>query len=352
MTWTTGRDGGVLAAEMEALATLAVLMAAPLEVLVVRQMAATLLNTYLGLRSGRQVLAGLVKRGDGETIHAVIWLSDLRGFAALSEKLPRDDLIALLNVHFERLSGPIRAFGGEVLKFMGDGLLAIFPIGEAGQGATPATAAVRAARSAITSMRQLNEGRRADRKPQLRFGVALHVGDVHYGNIGSPDRLDFTAIGPAVNLASRLERLCKRLRCPVLMSGDFAGLWGDEAVALGRRKLRGLAEPVDLYTLPELAPIAPAGRASASSPSRKSRIMAAISFVLTSQSQCPQSASSTKRPLLIWDRARCVGSQISSRAHNTRTGCSRLDRRAAISCSKTARWAHHDRSKSSTESAA
>jgi adenylate cyclase len=261
MTWTTGRDGGFLAAEMEALATLAVLMAAPLEVLVVRQMAATLLNTYLGLRSGRQVLAGLVKRGDGETIHAVIWLSDLRGFAALSEKLPRDDLIALLNVHFERLSGPIRAFGGEVLKFMGDGLLAIFPIGEAGQGATPATAAVRAARSAITSMRQLNEGRRADRKPQLRFGVALHVGDVHYGNIGSPDRLDFTAIGPAVNLASRLERLCKRLRCPVLMSGDFAGLWGDEAVALGRRKLRGLAEPVDLYTLPELAPIAPAGRA-------------------------------------------------------------------------------------------
>ncbi len=257
VTWTADRLGGFTPAETEALATLAALMAAPLEVLVAREMATTLLNTYLGPRSGRQVLSGRVRRGDGETIHAVIWLSDLRGFAALSEKLSRDDLIALLNAHFERLAGPIRAFGGEVLKFMGDGLLAIFPIADANEGAGPATAAVRAARSALTSMRQFNEGRRRARQTQLRFGLALHVGDVHYGNIGSPDRLDFTAIGPAVNLASRMERLTKRLRCPVLLSGDFVHRWDAGAVLLGSRKLRGIAEPVDLYTLPEFAPNKP-----------------------------------------------------------------------------------------------
>ena len=254
VTWAAERVGGFTPDETAALATLAAFMAAPLEVLVAREVATTLLNTYLGPRSGRQVLSGRVRRGDGETIHAVIWLSDLRGFAALSETLPRDELIALLNAHFERLAGPIRAFGGEVLKFMGDGLLAIFPIADANECAGRATAAVRAARSALTSIRQLNEGRRAARRSQLRFGVALHIGDVHYGNIGSPDRLDFTAIGPAVNLASRMERLTKRLRCPVVLSGDFARQWDGEAVLLGSRKLRGIAEPVDLYTLPELAP--------------------------------------------------------------------------------------------------
>ena len=231
------------------------LLAAPLEILVARQTASTLLTTYLGRRSGGRVLAGAVRRGDGETINAVLWYSDLRGFTALSEHLPRDQIIALLNAHFERLAAPIKAFGGEVLKFMGDGLLAIFPTETVGATAA-CDQALKAARGARAGMAALNSERVAGGDPALVFGLALHLGDVMYGNIGAPDRLDFTVIGPTVNLASRLEALCKQLDCPVLTSAAFADACGEALAPLGSHALPDIPRPQRVYTLSELAPSA------------------------------------------------------------------------------------------------
>jgi adenylate cyclase len=229
----------------------AALLATPLEIVVTRQTAATLLATYLGRRSGARVLAGAVQRGDGETIHAVLWYSDLRGFTALSESLPRDRVIALLNAHFERLAAPIKAFGGEVLKFMGDGLLAIFPT-EPGGAAQACDRALRAARGARAGMAALNSERMAGGESPLAFGLALHLGDVMHGNIGAPDRLDFTVIGPAVNFVSRLEALCKRLDRPVLVSAEFAAACVEALEPIGSYPLPGIAQQAEIFTLAEL----------------------------------------------------------------------------------------------------
>jgi adenylate cyclase len=227
------------------------LLAGPLEILVTRQTAATLMETYLGRRSGARVLAGAVQRGDGETINAVLWCSDLRGFTTLSESLPADRVIALLNAHFERLAAPIKAFGGEVLKFMGDGLLAIFPT-EAAGASLACDRALKAARGARAGMAALNGERRASGESALEFGLALHLGDVMYGNIGAPDRLDFTVIGPTVNLASRLGALCKQLDCPVLASAAFARACSEPLEALGAYPLPGIGQPAEVFTLSEL----------------------------------------------------------------------------------------------------
>ena len=229
----------------------ALLLAMPLETVVTRQTAATLLATYLGRRSGARVLAGAIQRGDGETIHAVLWYSDLRGFTALSESLPRDRLIALLNAHFERLAAPIKAFGGEVLKFMGDGLLAIFPT-EPGGAAQACERALRAARGARAGMAALNGERMAAGESPLDFGLALHLGDVMHGNIGAPDRLDFTVIGPAVNFVSRLEALCKDLERPLLISAAFAAACPEALAPVGSYALPGITQPAEAFTLAEL----------------------------------------------------------------------------------------------------
>ncbi len=238
-------------AQRSLLRRVSVLLAMPLEIVLTRQTAATLLATYLGPRSGARVLAGAIRRGDGETIHAVLWYSDLRDFTALSESLPRDRVIALLNAHFERLVAPIKAFGGEVLKFMGDGLLAIFPTEPAG-AANACERALRAARGARAGMAALNGERLAADETPLAFGLALHLGDVMYGNIGAPDRLDFTVIGPAVNVVSRLEALCKELDRPVLVSAAFARAAAQNLAPLGSHRLPGVMQPAEVFTLAEL----------------------------------------------------------------------------------------------------
>src|SRR5262249_25603396 len=151
-----------------------------------------------GRQSGGRVLEGQIYRGAGETIRAVIWLCDLRGFTALSEALPRDELIALLNCYFGPMCDGVTAHGGEVLKFIGDALLAIFPIERDPRRAC--AAALAAARQAMAEIGEENRRRAANGRPAIAYGLALHVGDVLYGNIGSDTRLDFTVIGPAVNL--------------------------------------------------------------------------------------------------------------------------------------------------------
>jgi class 3 adenylate cyclase len=194
-------------------------MAAALQAVVEKEISRSLLQAYLGRRVADRVLNGTIRRGTGEVIDAVVWVSDLRDFTRLSETLSSSQLIMALNDCCARLVGAIQPFGGEVLKFIGDGLLAIFPVSPKGEGAA-CNAALSAVRAARDGMARLDRERLNMNLPPLPFGVGLHLGPLVYGNIGAPDRLDFTAIGPAVNVASRIEGLCKETRMP---GADFSG---------------------------------------------------------------------------------------------------------------------------------
>jgi adenylate cyclase len=215
-----------------------------------KQRVESLLNTYVGRRTGARILAGEVRRGTGATLNAVLWFSDLRGFTALSDRLPREDLIALLNNYFEIQGNAVEEAGGEILKFMGDGMLALWAL-DGEEPAATARAALQAAETAIAGMQALNAERADWGQPYLGCGIALHAGDVMYGNIGAPDRLDFTVIGPAVNLASRIEGLCQSLDRQLLTSRAFADLAGGcGLVPLGAHRVRGLDTPVEVLGHP------------------------------------------------------------------------------------------------------
>jgi adenylate cyclase len=224
--------------------------AAPLAALSARATLTAALEAYLGRRSAARVLAGPLRRGAGETIQAALLFADLRGFTALSESNAPSLVIAALDAWFDRIAGAVHAFGGEVLKFIGDGVLAIFPVvGGSPRGACDA--ALRAVSAARAGMAHLDEARRREGLPPLPFGVAIHLGEILWGNIGAADRLDFTAIGPAVNLVSRLEGLCRPLDKAVLVSGAFAAETGTPLVSLGTHALRGIASPCAVFTVPE-----------------------------------------------------------------------------------------------------
>jgi adenylate cyclase len=222
--------------------------AAPLAALACRATLAALLEAYLGRRGAAQVLAGRSRRETGETIRAVVLFGDLRGFTELSESLAPEAVVAALDAWFDRIAGAVHAFGGEVLKFMGDGVLVIFPIGD-----RPASIACDAALSAVAAARagmaHLDQARRWQGLPALQFGLALHLGDMLWGNVGTADRLDFTAIGPAVNLVSRLEGLCRPLGRSVLVSGVVAAAATTALLPLGQHRLRGIAAPCAVFTL-------------------------------------------------------------------------------------------------------
>lgn len=210
---------------------------------------AALLDAYLGKRSAARVRAGALGRGTGETIRAALLYADLRGFTALSEVTEPAAMIAALDAWFDRVAGAVHAFGGEVLKFIGDGVLAIFPVSD-----TPADAcesALRAVIAARAGMAHLDAVRQAKGQPPLPFGAALHLGEILWGNIGAVDRLDFTAIGPAVNLVSRLEGLCRPLGRSVLISGALAAETTTNLVSLGEHALRGIAVPCAIFSLPD-----------------------------------------------------------------------------------------------------
>ena len=224
--------------------------AAPLAALVTRSTLAALLEAYLGRRSAAQVLAGRLRRQTGETIRAVLLYGDLRDFTAMSEAMAPEAVVAALDAWFDRIAGAVHAFGGEVLKFIGDGVLAIFPIGDRSPSAAcdAALSAVAAARAGMT---HLDRARERQGLPPLPFGAALHLGEMLWGNIGTADRLDFTAIGSAVNLVSRLEGLCRPLGRSVLISGAVAAETSTRLIPLGEHDLRGIATPCAVFTLPE-----------------------------------------------------------------------------------------------------
>jgi adenylate cyclase len=224
--------------------------AAPLAALVMRSTLAALLETYLGKRSAAQVLNGRLRRQTGETIQAVLLYGDLRGFTELSEVMAPDTVVAALDAWFDRIAGAVHAFGGEVLKFIGDGVLAIFPIGERSPSAA-CDAAFQAVAAGRAGMVRLNEDRARQGLPSLSSGMALHLGEMLWGNIGTADRLDFTAIGPAVNLVGRLEGLCKPMGHSVLVSRAIAAETTMALIPLGEHKLRGIANPCAVFALPE-----------------------------------------------------------------------------------------------------
>jgi adenylate cyclase len=223
---------------------------APLAALGWRATLVGLLEAYLGRRSAARVLAGRSRRETGETLRAVLLFADLRGFTDLSESIAPEAVIGALDAWFDRIAGAAHAFGGEVLKFIGDGVLVVFPIGERSPSAA-CDAALSAVRAARAGMAHLNRTRNREGKRPLQFGLALHLGEMLWGNVGTADRLDFTAIGPAVNLVSRLEGLCRPLGHSVLVTGAIAAETTATLTPLGDRFLRGIAASCAVFTLPE-----------------------------------------------------------------------------------------------------
>ena len=215
-----------------------------------RDTATHLLDAYVGRAAGQRILAGEVKRGDGQTIEAVIWYCDLRGFTRASDALPRDAIIALLNDYFDTMGTVVTNAGGEILKFMGDGMLAIFPVPEPAKRGETASQAARAAAATVDAMLVLNRIRSAEGEPTVRFGLALHIGEVMFGNIGASQRLDFTVIGPAVNHTARLEKLCSPLDRSVLLSPAMAALLpAADVEPLGLHALKDIDQPQQVFAL-------------------------------------------------------------------------------------------------------
>ena len=224
-------------------------LATVLEVAATHRAAETLLDTYVGHRTGRRILEGKIHRGDVDEIHAAIWYADLRGFTPLTETLPAARLLDLLNSYFELVAAAVTPRGGEILRFMGDAMLIVFPADRQGDLGSACRAALEGALDAFARVEEVNRRRRLDGCPEIQFGVGLNAGKVAYGNVGSPERLDFTVIGPAVNRAARLETLTKELGVPLLMTGAFAASIGRPARSLGAHRMRGLDEPVEVFAL-------------------------------------------------------------------------------------------------------
>lgn len=246
--WATDRPGGFTDPMIDALGRVTRPLARVVETHVLERLSVNLLNTYVGRSAGERVLNGTIRRGGAETISAAIWLSDLRDSTRWAETLPPRDYLALLNDHFDCLVPAIERQGGEVLKYIGDGVLAIFPLGERG-GGEACRAALAAEREARAETAAFNARRAVARLAPVRYGLALHIGEVLYGNIGAANRLDFTAIGPAVNLAARLGALAGELGRDVLLSAEFARYHAKTAAPLGAHSLRGLSKPIDIFTV-------------------------------------------------------------------------------------------------------
>lgn len=216
-----------------------------------RFIAAEVLEAYLGRISGRKVLEGQIERGDAQQIDCAILYSDLRGSVALSRDLDPKAYLDTVNAYFDCTANAVVDHGGEVLKFIGDGVLAIFPFDdETRPRARMCGAALASAREALARADHMNLARADTGLPPLQFGIALHQGSVLYGNVGTPRRLDFTATGPAVGLASRIEALTRELNVPLIATADFATDCADPATPLTARPVRDFGDAVELVTYP------------------------------------------------------------------------------------------------------
>jgi adenylate cyclase len=250
-SWTTRQPGGFTDAQIAAIRSIVVPFARLGEIFALRRTATTLLETYVGHRPGERILAGQIRRGHTETMNAAIWLSDLRGFTRLSDRLPSEIVVDILNRYFDCQVTAITRRGGEVLKFMGDGLLAVFPVaGDDGNAAEICNQALEAVHECRASVAELTYSEGGHTVESFRFGLALHIGTVLYGNIGGGNRLDFTCIGPAVNLAARMEKIAANLHRTVVASSSFVELCGKGSwTDLGEFPIAGFSRVQRVYGL-------------------------------------------------------------------------------------------------------
>jgi adenylate cyclase len=243
-TFSTQQAGGFSAPQFSDIESVISPLARVAEIRALRRTAGNLIDTYVGHQTGERILSGKIRRGYVEAIRAAVWLSDMRGFTSLSERSPPQAVIERLNIYFGSQVPAILEHGGEVLKFMGDGLLAIFPI----DGGQDAGAVCRRALECARAFRgRIAELPRANDTDAIRFGLALHVGEVMYGNIGGGNRLDFTCIGPAVNLAARLEKVAAKLGEAVVASAEFAGHCPGQFRSLGEHAVAGFTAPQPVF---------------------------------------------------------------------------------------------------------
>ena len=245
MSMTSFAKGGFSTAHLGQIYEVLPMLGRLFEVFAQRRTAVVLLETYLGRRTGGRVLDGLVKHGDGENIDCVVWFSDLRESTALSISMGREAYLVYLNAYFNCVAGAILEHGGEVLRFIGDAALAIFPVGAQGAAAAcrQALAAARAAGERVAA----DNAQHPERAP-IRYGIGLHRGEVTYGNIGVPQRLEFTVIGSAANTAARVESMCKALGRNVIVSAAFADACAARLESLGRHKLKDVEGEQELFT--------------------------------------------------------------------------------------------------------
>lgn len=258
-SWLTDAADGFEAPHLETIERLMPPLALAVKATSTYRIASSVIETYLGTDAGQRVLGGTIERGAGETIRAALWFCDLQGFTKLSDTTPRDQLLALMHEYFECMVTTIDEHDGHVLKFMGDGMLAIF---NKDDDAASCRAALQAADQAIGRVAEVTARRQAGGLPVTRFSIGLHLGDVMYGNIGARNRLDFTVVGPAVNEVSRIEAMSRALDQDLIVSSAFAAAAGsdcDRLVSLGRYVLRGVRQPQELFTLvPREPPAVPA----------------------------------------------------------------------------------------------
>ncbi len=257
---STKSEAGFDDRDLERLDEVLAAFATVLELHEQRRTARLLLDTYVGPQAGSRILGGAIRRGFGEVIPAAIWYCDLRGFSSLSERESLDGVIGTLNDYFDHIAAAIDNHGGEILKFIGDGILAIFPIEDAAGGAKVAAAqALEAAEEALAELPSLNGRREAGGNSAIRYGIALHLGDVSYGNVGAQQRLDFTVIGPAVNLACRLEGLTRAVEPPIVLSSTMAKLVDHPVRSLGKHALKGISNSQEAFVPAECTQVCDPG---------------------------------------------------------------------------------------------
>jgi adenylate cyclase len=248
-SWTTDARGGFSDADLADLRRLVPLLALTVKTASLARIASTLVETYLGRDAGRRVLNGRIARGVADRIQAVLWFSDLRNYTRISDSAEPEQIIPLLNDYADAIISAIHENGGDVLKLIGDGALAIFTADDSARACQAALAAAAAARRAVA---EVNRRRTAASEPTTDMYLGLHIGEVFYGNIGSKERLDFTVVGPAVNEVSRIASMCRSVDQPLLVSSAFAAAIGEPKkllVSVGRYALRGVGRPQDLYTI-------------------------------------------------------------------------------------------------------
>ena len=249
VTWCADRPGGFSNDEIQSLQKIQRRFAVACKTVVQARIANNVTKTYLGNHAGQQVLSGSIRRGDGNQTNAVVWMSDLRNSTALADTMPGDEYLKLLNTYFECTAGSVIDAGGEVLDFIGDAVLAIFPFDSESEKNCAICSATKALHLSQQAHAEISEQRKEEGLPAINYGVGLNVGSVTFGNIGVPERLSFSVIGPTVNEVARIETMTKAIGKSILASKDVAAFEPSAWVSVGEHALQGVSKRMELFTL-------------------------------------------------------------------------------------------------------